>query len=151
MRSRFLAVRVARIAIGSLAVLAGFAAPASAATAITPTTDASQIATAVAADQSLVTGASFVTLPPGFLLGSTLSPAATSDVPLASFATDGPTYGILSTGDPRLADDVNADPDSGENARGEHFQGMNVTIGVRNGTPEESLELLRLFGMPFRS
>jgi large subunit ribosomal protein L5 len=33
----------------------------------------------------------------------------------------------------------------------EHFQGMNVTIGIRNGTPEESLELLRLFGMPFRS
>jgi len=33
----------------------------------------------------------------------------------------------------------------------EHFQGMNVTIGIRNGTPEESLELLRLFGMPFRT
>jgi large subunit ribosomal protein L5 len=33
----------------------------------------------------------------------------------------------------------------------EHFQGMNVTIGIKNGTPEESLELLRLFGMPFRS
>jgi large subunit ribosomal protein L5 len=33
----------------------------------------------------------------------------------------------------------------------EHFQGMNITIGIRNGTPEESLELLRLFGMPFRT
>jgi large subunit ribosomal protein L5 len=33
----------------------------------------------------------------------------------------------------------------------EHFQGMNVTIGVRNGSPEASLELLRLFGMPFRT
>ena len=33
----------------------------------------------------------------------------------------------------------------------EHFQGMNVTIGIRNGTPEASLELLRLFGMPFRN
>jgi large subunit ribosomal protein L5 len=33
----------------------------------------------------------------------------------------------------------------------EHFQGMNVPIGIRNGTPEESLELLRLFGMPFRT
>jgi large subunit ribosomal protein L5 len=33
----------------------------------------------------------------------------------------------------------------------EHFQGMNVTIGIRNGTPEASLELLRLFGMPFRT
>jgi large subunit ribosomal protein L5 len=33
----------------------------------------------------------------------------------------------------------------------EHFQGMNVTIGIRNGSPEASLELLRLFGMPFRN
>jgi large subunit ribosomal protein L5 len=33
----------------------------------------------------------------------------------------------------------------------EHFQGMNVTIGIRNGSPEESRELLRLFGMPFRN
>lgn len=35
--------------------------------------------------------------------------------------------------------------------RVEHFQGMNITIGVRNGDPTKSLELLRLFGMPFRS
>jgi len=33
----------------------------------------------------------------------------------------------------------------------EHFQGMNITIGVRNGDPERSLEMLRLFGMPFRN
>jgi len=33
----------------------------------------------------------------------------------------------------------------------EHFQGMNVTIGIKNGGPEASLELLRLFGMPFRT
>jgi large subunit ribosomal protein L5 len=33
----------------------------------------------------------------------------------------------------------------------EHFQGMNVTIGIKNGSREESLELLRLFGMPFRN
>ena len=33
----------------------------------------------------------------------------------------------------------------------EHFQGMNVTIGIRNGSPDTSLEMLRLFGMPFRS
>jgi large subunit ribosomal protein L5 len=32
----------------------------------------------------------------------------------------------------------------------EHFQGMNITIGVRNSNPKASLELLRLFGMPFR-
>jgi len=33
----------------------------------------------------------------------------------------------------------------------EHMQGMNITIGVRNGDPERSLEMLRLFGMPFRN
>lgn len=33
----------------------------------------------------------------------------------------------------------------------EHFQGMNITIGVRNGDPSRSLEMLRLFGMPFRN
>ncbi|MCG3133716.1 MAG: 50S ribosomal protein L5 [Planctomycetes bacterium] len=32
----------------------------------------------------------------------------------------------------------------------EHFQGMNITLGVRNSNPKASLELLRLFGMPFR-
>lgn len=32
----------------------------------------------------------------------------------------------------------------------EHTQGMNVTIVIRNGSREESLELLKLFGMPFR-
>jgi large subunit ribosomal protein L5 len=33
----------------------------------------------------------------------------------------------------------------------EHFQGMNITIGVRNSDPKASLELLKLFGMPFRT
>jgi large subunit ribosomal protein L5 len=33
----------------------------------------------------------------------------------------------------------------------DHFQGMNVTIGIKNGSREASLELLRLFGMPFRN
>ena len=35
--------------------------------------------------------------------------------------------------------------------KSEHSQGMNITITVRNGTDESSLELLRLFGMPFRN
>ena len=33
----------------------------------------------------------------------------------------------------------------------EHVQGMNITITIRNGTDATSLELLRLFGMPFRT
>jgi large subunit ribosomal protein L5 len=35
--------------------------------------------------------------------------------------------------------------------RVEHVQGMNITITVQNGTDESSLEMLKLFGMPFRS
>lgn len=33
----------------------------------------------------------------------------------------------------------------------DHFQGMNITIHIRNSNPEASRELLRLFGMPFRA
>ncbi len=33
----------------------------------------------------------------------------------------------------------------------EHFQGMNITIVVDNSNPEASRELLRQFGMPFRT
>ncbi len=33
----------------------------------------------------------------------------------------------------------------------EHPQGMNISLTVRNGTDETSLELLRLLGMPFRN
>jgi large subunit ribosomal protein L5 len=32
----------------------------------------------------------------------------------------------------------------------EFVQGMNVTFAIRGGSDEESLELLRMFGMPFR-
>ncbi|MCP4035731.1 MAG: 50S ribosomal protein L5 [bacterium] len=34
--------------------------------------------------------------------------------------------------------------------RVQHFQGMNITVAVRNSDPEASLEMLRMFGMPFR-
>ena len=30
-----------------------------------------------------------------------------------------------------------------------HAQGMDITIVIKNGSPEKNLELLRLFGMPF--
>ena len=33
----------------------------------------------------------------------------------------------------------------------EHTQGMNVTITIKNGTDEQSFELLRELGMPFRA
>lgn len=33
----------------------------------------------------------------------------------------------------------------------EFFQGMDVTIVIKNGSPKASLELLKLFGLPFRN
>ncbi|MHC4821678.1 MAG: 50S ribosomal protein L5 [Planctomycetota bacterium] len=33
----------------------------------------------------------------------------------------------------------------------EHQQGMNITLTIRNGSSESSMELLRGFGMPFRN
>jgi large subunit ribosomal protein L5 len=33
----------------------------------------------------------------------------------------------------------------------EFTQGLEVTITIKNGSPEASRELLRLFGMPFKS
>jgi len=35
--------------------------------------------------------------------------------------------------------------------KSEHSQGMNITFTVHNGSDEASLEMLRLFGMPFRA
>ncbi len=32
----------------------------------------------------------------------------------------------------------------------ENFQGMNITVVIRRSNPEESLALLRMFGVPFR-
>jgi large subunit ribosomal protein L5 len=33
----------------------------------------------------------------------------------------------------------------------EFFQGMDVTLVIKNGSPKASLELLKLFGLPFKS
>ena len=61
---------------------------------------ASQIATAVARDPAVVTGASFQTGPSG------TNAVATDDAGLASFPIHGATYGILTSGDATLADDA---------------------------------------------
>jgi hypothetical protein len=101
--------------------------------AITPTASANDLAAAVGSDPSVVTGASFVTLPPG---GSADAVATT---PLAGFPTDGSSYAILSTGDATAAANPNAnspdDPgpdddqsaaDGGGNVRGD--SDFDVTI-----------------------
>jgi hypothetical protein len=132
--------RRAGIAIGIVAAGALFAAPAQAdgAPSITPTFDARQISDTIAADNDTVVDASFVRIPPG---SYGISPAAKSDVELTSFATEGSRYGMLTTGDPRIADDDNNSQYSGTNAGSGHFQGdhnydvtiMKVDVEVPSG------------------
>jgi hypothetical protein len=92
-----------------LAVLASLLAAGGAEAAITPTRTATDLAAALAAPETAVTGASFADVPPSG------NPNAVSDVPLGGFPTVGPTYGILSTGDAQLADDPNTSTQSGTN------------------------------------
>jgi Ca2+-binding RTX toxin-like protein len=102
--------------------LVGFAQPASA--AITPTNNALTIANAMAAAPGIVTGASFVSTTP------TLANAIV-DSPLAGFPRNGTTFGMLSTGDPTLADDPNAFTSSGRDNGGTAVRGdtdRDVTI-----------------------
>lgn len=101
------------------ASLAIFATPAHA--GITPTFEATDLSSAMGADSALVTSASFAHIPPGYY---GVSPAASSDTSLASFATDGPSFAMLTTGDPRIADDANDSGSSGKTAGPTHFQGV---------------------------
>ncbi len=88
-----------------------------AASAIDTSASAGDIAAAIARDSSVVTGASFVTVPGG-------TPNAVSDVPLASFPADGSTYGILTSGDATLAGNTNSFPNSGvANAGADNLRG----------------------------
>lgn len=81
------------------------AAPAHA--AITPTSTASVLATAMAGPSAAPTGSAFDTMP------GTGTPNGVGDSALAGFPTDGPTFGILTTGDVNLADDPNNSESSG--------------------------------------
>jgi hypothetical protein len=108
------------------AALAALLAVAGAGAAIAPTTSAPDLAAAIAVDPATVTGASFVTIPPG---GTADAVSTTS---LAGFPTDGSSYAILTTGDATAAANPNAnspdDPgpdddqsaaDGGGNVRGD--------------------------------
>ncbi len=91
--------------------------PAPAAATITVTSDASQLATAIATDPSIVTGASFDELPP---FGD---PHGIEDMPLAEFPTHGTTFAILTTGTAALADDPNESDSDGDNDDGDNVRG----------------------------
>jgi Ca2+-binding RTX toxin-like protein len=109
---RLLSKKVGRLlTIGSMTAygLVGFAQPASA--AINPSFDAKLIADQMAAAPGIVTAASFVSTTP---TGPTGAPAnATVDSPLAGFPRNGNTFGMLTTGDPTIADDANSAENSG--------------------------------------
>jgi hypothetical protein len=73
---------------------------------ITPTTDATALARAIADRPAQVAGASFETAP-------TASGAAVSTTRLGQFPTSGRSFAILSTGDPRNAARPNSSPGTG--------------------------------------
>lgn len=88
--------------------LVGFAQPASA--AIIPTDKPLDIANAMAVP-GIVTGASFLNLPP--TPPAPNPPSATADSPLAGFPRNGGNYAILTTGDPNFVDDANTAENTG--------------------------------------
>jgi Ca2+-binding RTX toxin-like protein len=99
--------------------LIGFAQPASA--AIIPTLNALDIANAMAVAPGIVTAATFTS--------TTASPPAptpanaTADSPLGGFPRNGATFGLLTTGNPTLADDPNAAGNTGQSNSGTAVRG----------------------------
>jgi Ca2+-binding RTX toxin-like protein len=100
--------------------LVGFAQPASA--AINGTYDAKLIADQLAVAPGIVTAASFVSTTP-----TSGTPAAAAnayvDSALAGFPRNGNSFGMLTTGDPALADDANSAGNSGRSNSGVAVRG----------------------------
>jgi uncharacterized repeat protein (TIGR01451 family) len=119
--SRAAAHAVAVGALTAFLVAAPGASPASA--TITPTSNALDLADAMAVQSSVVDGAAFETLPPSPPVGSAPNGVADSESALASFPTDGSTYSILTSGDVSLADDPNTSGSSGADDGGEAERG----------------------------
>jgi hypothetical protein len=86
---------------------------------------ATPIARAMARDPELVRRAVFSALPPSS------KPAAVSTTRLAGFPRHGDSFGILSTGNARRADDANTAPDTGSEARGPAIRGARDVLIMR--------------------
>lgn len=95
-----------------VAACASLLAATSAAAAITPTREASELANAIDNTGGAVTGSSFHTIPPDG------NPAGVFDQELALFPVAGGTAAILSTGDVLAADDPNASGSTSTNNGG---------------------------------
>jgi uncharacterized repeat protein (TIGR01451 family) len=112
-----------RFAAGIALLVALFSVTSAAQATITPTSTASDLASAVVNDPAVVTGASFV--------AATGTPNAVSTTSLTSFPTDGLSYAILTTGDSTLADQPNNSGSDGVNLGGGSVRGdtdLDVTI-----------------------
>jgi hypothetical protein len=96
--------------------LIGLATPANAATSINTSASAAEIAQAMdgTGSDGVVTSAAFEEIPPE----GTPNAVVTSDPPLASFPTDGQSFGLMTTGNAALADDPNDATSSGANDNG---------------------------------
>jgi uncharacterized repeat protein (TIGR01451 family) len=120
-RSKWGTGLVMAMLVGSLLPLAT-APPASA--AVTPAS-ATAIATAIAANPTQITSATFTTVPP------TGTPNGVSDAPLSFFPTQGGDFGILTSGNVNLAPTANTSGSSGANLGGGNVRGntdFDVTI-----------------------
>ncbi len=99
----------------------------SALSTITPTTSATDLASSIATSPSVVTGASFVAVPPE----GTPNAVADSGTALGGFPRAGDTYAILTSGDANLADDPNDSGSTGADIGGDNVRGdtdLDVTI-----------------------
>ncbi len=114
------------VALTTLTASAIAAAPAGAKITEYPVNpSATPIAKAMARNPSLVKRAVFSALPPSS------KPAAVSTTKLAGFPTNGSSFGILSTGNARRADDPNNAPDTGSESRGPSIRGARDVLIMR--------------------
>ncbi len=86
---------------------------------------ATPIARAITRDPTLVRRAVFSALPPSS------KPAAVSTTKLAGFPTHGSSFGMLSTGNARKADDPNDAGDTGSESRGPSIRGARDVVIMR--------------------
>lgn len=124
------------VAVTSLVALAAIPLGSAAQRTISPTRTAADLAAAISGQAGLVTGASFVAIPPRG------NPDAVSTTPLAGFPTNGASYAILSTGDATAASNPNTNvPDS---PSGNDDQSVDDGGGNIRGNGDFDVTILRL-------
>ena len=119
----------------SLAVSAlALAGAGQAAAAVSPTNNPQTIAESMVADQSALTGASFLELPPVGTPTGTATKFNPEQPAQSRFPTDGSDFGILTSGNVSFADDPNDSPATSANNDG----------GPRRGTSDLDVVVLKV-------